>query len=126
MKLMRNGAVLAALVGGIILAGGGVASADSHATGAVIGSPGVLSGNLVQVPVDVPINLCGDSIDVIAVLNPALGNSCTNGSSDTSDGKNIGTQHMNPMGHKGHMGMFSHPMGTPMMSSDAMNTDDCD
>ncbi|MEV6008122.1 chaplin [Streptomyces sp. NPDC051976] len=125
---MRNGAVLAALVGGIILAGGGVASADSHATGAVIGSPGVLSGNLVQVPVDVPINLCGDSIDVIGLLNPALGDSCTNGSSDTtSDGKNIGTRHMAPRDHHmGHMGMFSHPMGTPMMSSDAMNTDDCD
>src|SRR5689334_20588108 len=109
---MRNGAVLAALVGGIILAGGGVASADSHATGAVIGSPGVLSGNLVQVPVDVPVNVCGNTINIIALLNPAVGNSCTNGSSDdsTSDGKNLGTRHMNPMGHMGQMGMFSHPM----------------
>ncbi|MFH8554546.1 chaplin [Streptomyces celluloflavus] len=39
-------------------------------------SPGVLSGNTIQVPVNVPINLCGNSIDVIGLLNPAFGNTC--------------------------------------------------
>lgn len=125
MKLMRNGAVLAALVGGLIMAGGGVASADAHATGAVIGSPGVLSGNLVQIPVDVPVNLCGNTVNVIALLNPAAGNTCTNGSSDdsTGDGKNLGSRHTHSMGH---MGAFGHHMGTPMMMSDTMKADDCD
>ncbi|MFH8738177.1 MULTISPECIES: chaplin [unclassified Streptomyces] len=54
------------------------AFADTGAEGAAVGSPGVISGNVVQVPVDVPVNLCGDTVDVIGVLNPALGNGCAN------------------------------------------------
>ncbi len=38
----------------------------------------MLSGNLVQVPVHVPVNLCGNSVNVIGALNPAFGNSCAN------------------------------------------------
>jgi hypothetical protein len=70
----------AALVAGAILALGGAAPAfaDNHAEGAAVGSPGVLSGNLVQIPVHVPINACGNSINVIAALNPAFGNVCVN------------------------------------------------
>ena len=36
------------------------------------------SGNLVQVPVHVPVNVCGDSVNVIGLLNPAFGNECAN------------------------------------------------
>ncbi|MFJ9039989.1 chaplin [Streptomyces sp. NPDC102406] len=54
------------------------AFADAGAQGAAVGSPGVLSGNVVQVPVHVPVNLCGNSIDVIALLNPTFGNPCAN------------------------------------------------
>ncbi|WP_416212286.1 chaplin [Nostoc sp. DedSLP03] len=43
-----------------------------------IGSPGVLSGNLVQVPVHVPVNVCGNTVNVIGLLNPAFGNTCIN------------------------------------------------
>ncbi len=42
------------------------------------GSPGVLSGNIVQVPVHIPVNICGNSIAVIGILNPAAGNTCVN------------------------------------------------
>ncbi|MGW0083010.1 chaplin [Streptomyces sp. NPDC003393] len=34
------------------------------------------SGNTLQVPLDVPINLCGNTVDVIAALNPAFVNAC--------------------------------------------------
>ncbi|MYS24096.1 MULTISPECIES: chaplin [unclassified Streptomyces] len=78
---MHKGAVLAALAGGIIVVSGGVAAADSGATGAALGSPGVLSGNVIQLPINIPVNLCGDSIDVIGLLNPAFGNTCANASS---------------------------------------------
>ncbi|KXN68208.1 DUF320-domain-containing protein [Conidiobolus coronatus NRRL 28638] len=44
--------------------------------GEAIGSPGVLSGNVIQVPVHVPVNVCGNSINVIGLLNPAFGNTC--------------------------------------------------
>ncbi|AZM87351.1 MULTISPECIES: chaplin [Streptomyces] len=61
-----------------ILGAGGTAVADAHAEGVAVGSPGVLSGNVVQVPVHIPINVCGNSINIIGVLNPAAGNTCIN------------------------------------------------
>ncbi|MCN9239386.1 chaplin [Streptomyces sp. RY43-2] len=54
------------------------AMADAGAEAAAAHSPGVLSGNVIQVPVDIPINLCGNSIDIIALLNPTAGNTCVN------------------------------------------------
>ncbi|MFD9560860.1 chaplin [Streptomyces sp. NPDC059994] len=34
----------------------------AHAGGAVYGSPGFLSGNLIQIPLRIPVNICGNSI----------------------------------------------------------------
>ena len=70
----------AAVVAGAIMALGMAAPAfaDADAQGAAIGSPGVLSGNVVQVPVHVPVNACGNSINVVGLLNPAFGNTCEN------------------------------------------------
>jgi hypothetical protein len=51
---------------------------DAGAQGAAIGSPGVASGNVIQVPVHVPVNLCGNTISVIGLLNPTFGNNCIN------------------------------------------------
>ena len=70
----------AAVVAGAIMALGMAAPAfaDAGAQGAAIGSPGVLSGNLVQIPVHVPINVCGNTVNVIGLLNPAIGNTCVN------------------------------------------------
>jgi len=56
----------------------GTAAADSGAQGGAANSPGVISGNNVQVPVHVPVNVCGDTVDVIALLNPTFGNVCVN------------------------------------------------
>ncbi|MEU5218795.1 chaplin [Streptomyces sp. NPDC020807] len=71
---------VAAVVAGIVMAMGAAspAFADADAHGAAIGSPGVLSGNVVQVPIHIPINACGNSINVIGALNPAFGNTCIN------------------------------------------------
>ncbi|MCF3960727.1 chaplin [Streptomyces fuscigenes] len=70
----------ASVVAGVLMAVGAAAPAmaDAGAGALAAGSPGVLSGNVVQIPVHVPINLCGNSIDVIALLNPAFGNTCVN------------------------------------------------
>ncbi|MFC9729341.1 chaplin [Streptomyces roseolus] len=70
----------AAVIAGVIMAMGAAtpAFADAEAAGAAVGSPGVLSGNVVQVPIHVPINVCGNSINVIGALNPAFGNVCVN------------------------------------------------
>ncbi|OIJ62511.1 chaplin [Streptomyces mangrovisoli] len=71
----------AAVVAGLILALGAAAPAmaDSGAEGLAVGSPGVLSGNVIQIPIHVPINVCGNSVNVIGLLNPAIGNTCANG-----------------------------------------------
>ncbi|MHC3470348.1 chaplin [Streptomyces sp. 7R007] len=66
--------------GAVVLSGTGLAMADADASGAAVGSPGVLSGNLVQVPIHIPVNVCGNTVDVIGLLNPAFGNSCENDS----------------------------------------------
>ncbi|MFF0017550.1 chaplin ChpD [Streptomyces sp. NPDC005374] len=70
----------AAVVAGAIMALGMAAPAfaDAGAEAAAIGSPGVLSGNVVQVPIHVPVNVCGNTVNVIALLNPAFGNHCVN------------------------------------------------
>jgi hypothetical protein len=61
-----------------LLAAAGAAAADPDPVGVAVGSPGVVSGNVIQVPVDLGLNLCGNSIDVLGLLNPAFGNSCVN------------------------------------------------
>ncbi|MFE2170839.1 chaplin [Streptomyces sp. NPDC059447] len=68
------------LAAGVLMAAGAAspAMADSDAAGVAKDSPGVLSGNLLQVPVHVPVNVCGNTVNVIALLNPAFGNTCVN------------------------------------------------
>ncbi|MFD7642211.1 chaplin [Kitasatospora sp. NPDC051984] len=78
MSIKKAAAVGAAVVG-IVAAGAGSAMASSEAEGVAAGSPGVVSGNQVQVPIHIPVNLCGNSIDIIGLLNPAFGNTCVNG-----------------------------------------------
>ena len=79
MRSLSKAGLLVGTTAALLLAGAGAASADSTAIGAAYGSPGVLSGNVVQIPVDVPVNVCGNSVNVIGLLNPAFGNTCVNG-----------------------------------------------
>ncbi|SDN28868.1 chaplin [Streptomyces wuyuanensis] len=76
---MRIASTVAALAVAGVLVGAGGAVADSGAEAAAVGSPGVLSGNVIQVPLHVPLNLCGNSLGVVSLLNPAVGNACLNG-----------------------------------------------
>ncbi|WP_330339878.1 chaplin [Streptomyces sp. NBC_00557] len=78
MSRIAKGLVLTSVAAAAVAGTAGLAAADSGASGAASNSPGVLSGNVVQVPVHVPVNVCGDSVDVIGLLNPAFGNTCTN------------------------------------------------
>ncbi|MGA5818725.1 chaplin [Kitasatospora sp. NPDC094028] len=78
MQNIKKAAVLSAAAAGLVLGAAGSAAASAGAEGVAAGSPGVASGNQVQVPVHIPINLCGNSINVIGLLNPAFGNSCAN------------------------------------------------
>ncbi|MFE1407174.1 chaplin [Streptomyces sp. NPDC058770] len=75
---IRTAMAATAMAASAVLAGAGAAAADAGARGAAIGSPGVLSGNVIQLPLHVPINACGNSVNVIGVLNPTFGNTCAN------------------------------------------------
>ena len=68
----------AAAATGLLSVTGGAAHADAGAAGAAANSPGVASGNTVQAPVHVPVNLCGNTVNIIGLLNPAFGNKCAN------------------------------------------------
>jgi ChpA-C len=107
-RVARKGFVTAMVAGGV-LASAGYAQADAAAGGEAKGSPGVLSGNAVQVPVHVPVNVCGNTIDVIGLLNPASGNACANTSdagSRTQDatGRTLPSQQAGDTGKGRHTG----------------------
>ncbi|WP_175412817.1 chaplin [Streptomyces sp. TRM64462] len=79
MSRIAKAVVLTSAAAAASLAGAaGIANADAGAHGAAVGSPGVISGNVVQVPVHIPVNVCGNTVNGIAGLNPAFGNVCIN------------------------------------------------
>jgi hypothetical protein len=76
MKAIKKAAVLTATTCALVLASAAGASADAGAQGVAAASPGVLSGNVVQIPINLPISLCGNAIDIVGLLNPTAGNTC--------------------------------------------------
>ncbi|MEU6082441.1 chaplin [Streptomyces sp. NPDC047108] len=84
MSRITKAAAVTIAAGAVLAGSAGIAAADSEAKGAAIGSPGFLSGNVLQAPIHIPVNLCGNTIDLGAgALNPAFGNTCVNSSEDT-------------------------------------------
>jgi len=77
-QVTRKGLMTVAAATGVIAATGGAAHAGSGASGSSVDSPGVLSGNSVQAPVHAPVNVCGNTVNVVGLLNPAMGNKCVN------------------------------------------------
>lgn len=86
-QVTRKGLITMAAAGGVLALSGGYAHADAGAVGGASNSPGVLSGNSVQIPVEVPVNVCGNSVNVVGLLNPAAGNACANNSDGASAGR---------------------------------------
>ncbi|MEU6393353.1 chaplin [Streptomyces sp. NPDC046939] len=78
MSRTAKAVVFSAVAAAAMAGSAGVAAADAGAQGAASNSPGVISGNAVQIPIHIPVNLCGNTIDVIGLLNPAFGNTCVN------------------------------------------------
>ncbi|MFI6770184.1 chaplin [Streptomyces sp. NPDC050355] len=59
-------------------AGSAFATGAPQAAGGTTNSPGVVSGNLTQVPVHIPVNVNGNTTNVVGVLNSAFGNDSVN------------------------------------------------
>lgn len=85
-QVTRKGLITMAAAGGVLALSGGYAHADAGAASTATGSPGVLSGNSVSVPIDIPVNVCGNSVTVGGLINPTFGNDCENGSAGSSQG----------------------------------------
>ncbi|WP_175407657.1 chaplin, partial [Streptomyces sp. TRM64462] len=118
----RNGLVTLMATGGALALAAGSAHADADAAGAAADSPGVISGNSVQLPVHVPVNVCGNTVNVVGLLNPAAGNTCVNkgkghdkgqhkdkpgtprsgGGNGNGSGNDNGPGHGSGDGHHGH------------------------
>ena len=58
-------------------------SVGAGANAVTANSPGAVSGNILQVPIEAPINACGDTVSVVGAFNSALDNHCVN---DTAGG----------------------------------------
>ena len=74
MKNIKRIAAITIAAGGLAVAGAGVASAQDGpmADGGATMSPGVVAGNNAQVPVHVPVGVCGNTINVIGTMNPGF------------------------------------------------------
>ncbi|MEV8070927.1 chaplin [Streptomyces sp. NPDC085995] len=84
-RVTRNGVIAVVAASGAMVMTVPVSAAfaadgGAAADGAAVGSPGLLSGNTLQLPVHVPVNVCGNTVDVVGLLNPAAGNHCANAS----------------------------------------------
>ncbi|MFC8534132.1 chaplin [Streptomyces sp. NPDC057249] len=109
-QVTRNGLITMAAAGGVLALGGGYAHADAGAAGGASNSPGVISGNSVQIPVHVPVNVCGNSVSVVGLLNPAVGNACGNGSDGASAGRHDSASGTSGS-HAGHRAADDHARG---------------
>ncbi|KPI27212.1 chaplin family protein [Streptomyces sp. NPDC059456] len=80
MKNIKKATAVTMIAGGLLAAGAGISSAHGGASaeGQAVGSPGVASGNQVQVPVHVPVNVVGNTVTVIGLLNGVWGNTGVN------------------------------------------------
>jgi hypothetical protein len=88
-RVTRNGVIAIAAASGA-MAVAMPAHADSAAAGSTAGSPGLISGNTIQLPVHVPVNVCGNTVNVAGLLNPAAGNECADGGGAHAGGAHAG------------------------------------
>ncbi|WP_328544999.1 chaplin [Streptomyces europaeiscabiei] len=114
-QVTRKGLMTVAAASGVLAAaGGGAAHADSGAQGSATNSPGVLSGNTVQAPVEAELNACGNTVNVVGLLNPAAGNKCSNGGGKHARGGQGGGGHGSSHGGSQADG---HTSGSPGVAS---------
>ncbi|MGW7333396.1 chaplin family protein [Streptomyces sp. NPDC054840] len=90
-QVLGKGVLTAAAASSLLSIATGAAYAHPGASAEASHSPGVLAGNSVSVPITFAPNVCGNSVDGGAALNPAMGNTCaTDTGSHTDDGYDYG------------------------------------
>ena len=87
-RLVRHGVIATvAAVGAMAASGAAATAAYADGAGTAQDSPGLLSGLSVQLPATVPVDLCGSTLAVAGLLDPASADHCANsGSGSTASG----------------------------------------
>ncbi|MFE6848993.1 chaplin [Streptomyces sp. NPDC057686] len=78
MLHLKEAVIAVAAASSLVFAGAAGANADSGAFGAASNSPGILSGNVVNIPVDIAVDVCGNNLNGIGLFNAAMANYCEN------------------------------------------------
>jgi hypothetical protein len=81
-KWLRRGMVAAVLAGGLATAGASAASG----TGSTSDNTGLLNGNQIDLPIQVPVDVCGNAVGVLGTANA----SCEGGATATNSGSGGG------------------------------------
>ncbi len=78
--IAKRGLALVAATSGIILGGAAIATADAGAvtTATTSHSGGAVAGWVAQAPVNIPVNVCGNSVEALAFKEMVHGTTCTN------------------------------------------------
>lgn len=50
--------------------------AHNAENGFVVHSPGIAPGNVLKIPVNIPVNLCGNNVTAVGTGNSSSGNTC--------------------------------------------------
>ncbi|MEU9803067.1 chaplin family protein [Streptomyces sp. NPDC051000] len=93
-QVLGKGMLTAAAASSLLSIATGAAHAHPAAMAEASHSPGVLSGNSVSVPITFAPNVCGNSVDGGAALNPSMGNTCA--TTTGSDAAHDHERHLSP------------------------------
>ncbi|MEV8308187.1 chaplin family protein [Streptomyces flavidovirens] len=92
---------------------GGYAHAHTASYDETTNASGSMSGHNAPSPVQVPVNVCGNTVDVVGAFNPAVGNDCANIASNSvpeTDHSDMGYPGMGDPG-QGYPGMAESGIG---------------
>ncbi|MGP3952786.1 chaplin [Streptomyces sp. 7N604] len=89
MSRMAKAIAVTAAAGAVVAGVAGTAVASSDSKGAAVNSGGVISGNVIQIPLHIPINICGNNFNEgpLSIGNATIGNVCINAENDHHDKK---------------------------------------
>ncbi|MDT0444793.1 chaplin [Streptomyces johnsoniae] len=79
MHTAKRAALVLVAAGAVTGTAAGTAAAEANAGGQAAASPGVASGNVVQLPINLPVTAVGNSINVVGLLNSTFGNAAVVG-----------------------------------------------
>ncbi|MFE9395402.1 chaplin family protein [Streptomyces flavidovirens] len=77
-QVLSKGVFAAAAASGMLAMAGGYAHAHTASYDETTNASGSMSGHNAPSPVQVPVNVCGNTVDVVGAFNPAVGNDCAN------------------------------------------------